>query len=123
MQAWISDLGKAGYTFPALRRNTSTATAAAAAPRGGLTPDVITKAPLERTFAFPKRWCLHQDKAMVVNFHRLGQYNSVQQIKLLHAAYRPLFSKVLFYRQHGQQPRSRTAGAHQSKALVQLRFL
>jgi hypothetical protein len=97
MQAWISDLAQAGYTFPALWQtttSTATSTAAAVAASGRLTPDVIMQAPLERTCVFPHRWCLHQDKAMVVNFvnfNRLGQHNSVQQIKLLHAAYRPLF--------------------------------
>jgi hypothetical protein len=65
---------------------------------------MIVASPFNSTFVFPKRWCLHQDKALVVNFNRLGQYNSVQQIKLLHAAYRPLFSEVLFISSTGSKP-------------------
>jgi hypothetical protein len=61
-------------------------------------------APFGATYVYPKRWCLHQDKALVVNFNRLGEYNSVQQIKLLHAAYRPLFSRVLFTGVAGSNP-------------------
>lgn len=92
-KAWISDLTRAGYKFPDLGQHSGRLPAA---PLGPLTPQIVMAAPLNGTFIFPRRWCLHQDKGLVVNINRLGIYNSAQQIKLLHAAYRPLFPQVLF---------------------------
>lgn len=106
MQAWISDLTKVGYSFPALgqRQQTGKIKTAAAAGSTTLSPQTITNASLHHTFVFPRHWCMHLDKAVYVNFNKLGQYNSVQQIKLLHAAYRPLFRKVVFAGVFGNNP-------------------
>jgi hypothetical protein len=101
MRAWISDLARAGYKFPALRQQSWTVPTV---PSSSINSTAIMSKPLNHTFIFPERWCLQQDKALVVNFNRLGQYNSVRQIQLLHAAYRPLFSQVLFTGVTGSNP-------------------
>jgi hypothetical protein len=77
IKAWISDLTHAGYKFPDLGQHPAKLPAA---PSPRLTPHMVMAAPLNSTFLFPKRWCLHQDKVLVVNFNRLGKYNSIQQI-------------------------------------------
>ncbi|KAF8056744.1 STL1 [Scenedesmus sp. PABB004] len=116
MAAWVQDLRRVGYKFPSLvpashaaadTGRTATggngvdgashsANAPAAPPRssssGGAWP--------RSSFVLPRRWCRLDDVVLVVFFNSLrlnqGEGDSLHLMRLLHAAYKPWFGRVVF---------------------------
>lgn len=106
MKAWIEDLEAAGYEFPALHKPATASPdlaviAASSDAFAGhnvaqsVAPDeLMNSGPLDHTFVFPDRWCTRVDTDLVININRLGKDVMKQQIRLLHAVYRPWFRRV-----------------------------
>jgi hypothetical protein len=106
--AWIDDLQRAGYAFPQLasapaqqlRRARALAAGSSAhhAIANASAAAFMGSGPVEHRFIFPQSWCMHHDKLLVVNFNKADDAaaHSYDMIQLLHAAYRPMFARVVF---------------------------
>jgi hypothetical protein len=93
--AWISDLQALGYRFPAIAK----AQASAPPQRSSEPPTAaawMTTGALDGVYVFPQQWCTRLDTMLVVNVNRLDLDGLKKQLRLLHAAYRPHYRRVVF---------------------------
>lgn len=115
-RAWVHDLQAVGYRFPpklAGSKQDTTQRSATLAP----TPSTfLNRGPLDHTFMFQAQWCMRLDTVLVVNQNQPQTAHAQQQIRLLHAAYRPLFRRVLFI---GSPGPAWTAPAAHMQALME----